>query len=127
MHDIKTKALGSTPLLVMAVLSTTLLAGCAGTAPAAKSAAQAPELSGRTVTVQGELTDNGLGCKAVRAADGTMYNLARDIEGTEQGQRIWVEGYVISNDKCPVGISVMPRRAGAIGTAAATAPASSLR
>src|SRR5262245_43979675 len=100
MNDIQKKALWSTPLLLIAVLSTILLAGCAGAAPAAKSVAQATELSGRTVTVRGELTDDGVGCKAVRAADGTMYNLARDIEGTEKGERIWVEGYVVPNEKC---------------------------
>lgn len=120
MNDIKTKALQSTPLLLVAALSMSLLAGCAGSAPAAKTAAAAGS-SERSVTVLGELTDNGLGCTAVRAADGTLYNLARDIEGTEKGQRIWVEGYVVPNKKCPVGLSVMPRRAGTADAGVATA------
>ena len=118
MKNIEAKVLWSTPGLLRAVLGVMMtaafLAGCAGSAPAPKSAAAAPETSGRQVTVQGELTDNGLGCKAVRASNGTLYNLARDIEGIEKGQRIWVEGVVVPNERCTVGVSVMPRRAGAV-------------
>lgn len=93
-------------LLTLLALVPTVLAGCAG-APSQPSNAAAR----RTIVVQGELTDNGLGCSALRGADGTLYTLARELEGTTKGEQIRVEGYVVPAEGCAVGVNVMPRRA----------------
>lgn len=87
--------------------SATLLAGCAGGAAKARSAASQQE----PVVIVGQLTDNGVGCTALRAADGQIYTFARDLEGTKKGETLQIEGYVVQTKGCMVGINVMPRRA----------------
>lgn len=90
-----------------------LLAACAS-APVAKSnAAPAPSLN-QPVHVEGVLTDNGMGCTALRTHDGSLYTFARDLEGPKKGERLWVDGYVTTGKGCRLGTNIMPERAGVI-------------
>jgi hypothetical protein len=92
--------------LLAALTVAVLLTGCASTA-----SQPAPE-QGRQVRLVGELTDNGLGCPSLRTADGQIYNLARGLEGLENGQQLEVDGYVTTMKRdCGVGTPVMPQRA----------------
>lgn len=96
----------------LTLLAALLLSGCASGAP------QAAAPVGEQVRVVGELTDNGLGCPAVRTADGRVYTLARGLEGLENGQQLQVEGVVTEMQRdCGVGTPVMPRRAVRVRTA----------
>jgi len=90
-----------------------LLAACAS-APAARSnAVPSPSLN-QPVHVEGVLTDNGMGCTALRTRDGSLYTFARDLEGPKKGERLWVDGYVTAGKGCRLGTNIMPERAGVI-------------
>ena len=98
-----------------------LSSGCATTAQTPAPAVPAPQTAPegavpihQSVRLEGELTDNGMGCTALRTADGRLYTFARDLEGTKKGERIWVEGNVVKQGGCAVGVSVMPHRAGLV-------------
>ena len=98
-------------VLLIALAVGALLTGCASSAP------QPNTEQGQQVRVVGELTDN-----AVRTADGQIYNLARGLEGIENGQQLEVDGYVTTMARdCGVGTSVMPQRAVRIRAAAGAA------
>ncbi len=85
---------------------TALLTGCASSSPQATAAPR------EHLRLVGELTDNGLGCPSLRTADGQIYNLARGLEGLENGQRLEVDGYVTTMARdCGVGTPLMPQRA----------------
>jgi len=91
----------------LAVLAALLLTGCASSAPQQPAASPREQLK-----VVGELTDNGLGCPSLRTADGRIYNLARGLEGLENGQQLEVDGYVTTMARdCGVGTPLMPERA----------------
>lgn len=101
--------------LLAVLAAAVLLTGCASSAP------QAHFEQGEPVRVVGQMTDNGLGCPAVRTADGQIYNLARGLEGIEDGQQLQVDGYVTTMQRhCGVGTPVMPRRAVRVRAAAAS-------
>jgi hypothetical protein len=95
------------PAALAALVLTGLLTGCASRA--LPPGAIAP---GQAVRVVGQLTDNGLGCQSVRTADGTVYTLARGLEGVEYGQTLQLDGYVTEMKRdCGYGTPVMPQRA----------------
>jgi len=91
-----------------------LLAACASP-PAARrakpTAAGAPALN-QEVHLEGVLTDNGMGCSALRTPDGSLYTFARDLEGPKKGEHIWVDGYVTAGAGCRSGTNIMPKSAG---------------
>jgi hypothetical protein len=95
------------------LFAASLLAACAS-APKAKPNAS-PSLSlNQPVHVEGVLTDNGMGCTALRTRDGSLYTFARDLEGPKKGERLWVDGYVTTGKGCRLGTNIMPERAGVI-------------
>lgn len=100
-------------IVSLALLGGLLLTGCASSAP------QQPAASpGEYLRLVGELTDNGLGCPSLRTADGRIYNLARGLEGLENGQQLEVAGYVTTMARdCGVGTPLMPERAVRVRTA----------
>lgn len=75
----------------------------------------------KEVRLEGEITQGQFGCVQVKTADGQRYSLARDLEGSKPGQHVWVEGYVVKTKGCMPGLSLMPQRAGIVGTAVADA------
>jgi len=89
-----------------------LLAACAS-APARSNAIARTALN-QPVHLEGELTDNGMGCAALRTRDGSLFTFARDLEGPKKGERIWIDGYVTAGKGCRLGTNVMPERAGLI-------------
>ena len=94
------------------LFAASLLAACAS-APAAKPASPSLALN-QPVHVEGVLTDNGMGCTALRTRDGSLYTFARDLEGPKKGERLWVDGYVTTGKGCRLGTNIMPERAGVI-------------
>ena len=63
--------------------------------------------AGGTVTVEGEITDEGVECLAMRARDGTLYTLAGgDTEGLSPGDAVTVEGTVAEMSICMQGITL---------------------
>jgi len=94
-------------LQLSTLLAACLLAACASAPPARPHAAL-----NQPVHVEGVLTDNGMGCAALRTHDGTLYTFARDLEGPKKGERIWIDGYVTSGKGCRLGTNIMPERAG---------------
>jgi hypothetical protein len=98
----------------LALLCALLLTGCASSAPPQAAASPREHLK-----LVGELTDNGLGCPSLRTADGRIYNLARGLEGLENGQQLEVDGYVTTMARdCGLGTPLMPERAVRVRTAA---------
>jgi len=86
--------------------------GCMHAAPKSASAlADSPSLH-----VEGELTQGMFGCLTVRTADGKHYSLARDLDGSRPGQHIWVDGVVVKTKGCMPGVTLMPQKAGLLGT-----------
>ena len=60
-----------------------------------------------TVTVEGEITDEGVECLAMRGRDGTLYTLAGgDTEGLSPGDAVTVEGTVAEMSICMQGITL---------------------
>lgn len=60
-----------------------------------------------TVRVEGEVTEAGVECPAVRAPDGTIYTLAGgDTEGLQPGDRVVVRGTVAEMSICMQGITL---------------------
>jgi|SRR5947209_16367844 len=78
--------------------------------------------TGKEVRVEGTLIQAEFGCLSVRTADGRRFSIARDIEGSRPGQNVWIEGYVVKTKGCMPGLTLMPQRAGLLGTAVALAP-----
>ena len=74
------------------------------------------------VRLEGEITKGEFGCYQVKTADGERYSLARDLEGQQVGQKVWVEGYMVKTKGCMPGKSVMPQRAGLVAAPPATPP-----
>jgi len=99
--------------LLSPLFATTLLAACASARPA-KTAALANVASRQPIHVEGVMTDNGMGCTALRTADGSLYTFAHDLEGSKKGERVWIDGYVTAGRGCQVGTYLMPERAGLI-------------
>jgi hypothetical protein len=95
------------------LFAATLLAACAS-APPAKSKAVPSLALNQPVHVEGVLTDNGMGCAALRTRDGSLYTFARELEGPKKGERIWIDGYVTATKGCRLGTNIMPERAGLI-------------
>jgi hypothetical protein len=95
------------------LLAATLLTAACASAPAAKPAAPSAALN-QPVHVEGVLTDNGMGCAALRTRDGSLYTFARDLEGPKKGERLWIDGYVTTGKGCRLGTNIMPERAGVI-------------
>jgi hypothetical protein len=95
------------------LFAATALAACAS-APPAKSNASAALALNQPVHVEGVLTDNGMGCSALRTRDGSLYTFARELEGPKKGERLWIDGYVTTGKGCRLGTNIMPERAGVI-------------
>jgi len=95
------------------LFAATALAACASAPPAKSSAAPALALN-QPVHVEGVLTDNGMGCSALRTRDGSLYTFARELEGPKKGERLWIDGYVTTGKGCRLGTNIMPERAGVI-------------
>jgi hypothetical protein len=107
------------------VFAATVLAACAS-APPAKSNAAPTLAMNQPVHIEGVLTDNGMGCAALRTRDGSLYTFARELEGSKKGEHIWIDGHVAAGKGCRLGTNIMPERAGVIteqvaGAAIATA------
>jgi hypothetical protein len=79
-----------------------------------------PKAAPQEVRLEGEITKGEFGCYQVKTADGERYSLARDLEGSKVGQKVWVEGYMVKTKGCMPGKSVMPKRAGLLQGAVAT-------
>jgi hypothetical protein len=75
---------------------------------------------GREMRVEGELVRGQFGCLSVLTAEGRRYSLARDLDGSKPGQRVWVEGYVVKTKGCMPGTTLMPRQAGLLDGIAVT-------
>lgn len=96
------------------LFASTLLAACAS-APRIKPSAMETFTEKQPVHVEGVLTDNGMGCTALRTQSGALYTFARDLEGSKMGEHLWVDGYVTTNSRgCRQGTNLMPERAGRI-------------
>jgi len=95
------------------LIAASLLAACASAPPARSNASPSLALN-QPVHVEGVLTDNGMGCAALRTRDGSLYTFARDLEGPKKGERIWIDGYVTTGKGCRLGTNIMPERAGVI-------------
>ncbi len=95
------------------LLTATLLAACASAPPAKSNAVRTLALN-QPVHVEGVLTDNGMGCAALRTTDGSLYTFARDLEGPKKGEHIWIDGYVTTGKGCRLGTNIMPERAGVL-------------
>lgn len=107
----------SAPLLLSAAFLTT-----------ACMHAHKPQAAPQEVRLEGEITKGEFGCYQVKTADGERYSLARDLDGQQVGQKVWVEGYMVKTKGCMPGKSVMPNRAGLLqppATAEAVATAGS--
>lgn len=103
------------PILLLPML---LAGGCMHAAPKPQTA------DAQEMRVEGELAKGEFGCLTVRTADGKRYSLAREFEGSNVGQQVWVEGYVVKTKGCMPGVTLMPQRAGLMGTpVAGVAPA----
>jgi len=102
-------------IVLLLVLPVALLA------TACMHATSKPQTEPKEVRLEGEITQGEFGCVQVKTADGQRYSLARDLEGSKPGQHVWVEGYVVKTKGCMPGLSLMPRRAGIVGTAVADA------
>lgn len=64
-----------------------------------------------SVRIEGELTDEGVECPAVRSPLGTLYTLAGgDTEGLQAGDRVVVEGTVAEMSFCMQGITINATR-----------------
>jgi hypothetical protein len=108
----------SRDIFVLLILPAAVLAsGCA-------HGAAKPQTQPEQVRVEGEISQGQFGCLQVKTAEGQRYNLARDLEGSKPGQRVWIEGYVVKTKGCMPGLSLMPRHAGLMdaATVAETAP-----
>lgn len=90
-----------------------LLAACASAPPARSNTAPTAALN-QPVHLEGVLTDNGMGCAALRTRDGSLYTFARDLEGPKKGERLWIDGYVTTGKGCRLGTNIMPERAGVV-------------
>ncbi len=114
-------------LLLSPLFTTALFAGCAS-APA-KTTALAKLADRQPIHVEGVMTDNGMGCTALRTADGSLYTFAHDLEGSKKGERVWIDGYVTAGRGCQVGTYLMPERAGLVNdqVARTTVAASNIR
>jgi hypothetical protein len=77
--------------------------------------------AGEEVRVEGKLSQAEFGCLTVVTADGRRFSIARDIEGSRPGQSVWIEGYVVKTKGCMPGLTLMPRHAGLLQDATATA------
>jgi hypothetical protein len=95
------------------LIGAALLAACASAPPARSNASSSLALN-QPVHVEGVLTDNGMGCAALRTRDGSLYTFARDLEGPKKGERLWIDGYVTTGKGCRLGTNIMPERAGVI-------------
>ncbi|MBW3534590.1 MAG: hypothetical protein KY453_05145 [Gemmatimonadetes bacterium] len=63
--------------------------------------------AGGTVRVEGEVTDEGVECPAIRTPDGTIYTLAGgDTAGLQAGDRVVVEGTIAEMSICMQGITL---------------------
>jgi hypothetical protein len=100
----------SAPLFLSAALLTT----------ACMHATPKPQAEPQEVRLEGEITKGEFGCYQVKTADGERYSLARDLDGQQVGQKVWVEGYMVKAKGCMPGKSVMPKRAGLLQAPAAT-------
>jgi hypothetical protein len=97
------------------ILSAALLAsGC-------MHATRKPQTQAQAVRLEGELTKGQFGCLQVKTADGERYSLARDLDGSKPGQRVWVEGYLVKTKGCMPGKSLMPQKAGLLDAPAQVA------
>ncbi|MEA2692518.1 MAG: hypothetical protein QOJ16_1905 [Acidobacteriota bacterium] len=98
-------------ILMLLVLPAAILAtGCVhGTSK--------PQTEPQELRVEGEISTGQFGCLQVKTADGQRYTLARDLEGSKPGQRVWIEGYVVKTKGCMPGVSLMPRHAGLMDAA----------
>ncbi len=92
----------SAPLLLSAAFLTT----------ACMHGGHKPQSAPQEVRLEGEITKGEFGCYQVKTANGERYSLARDLDGQQVGQKVWVEGYVVKAKGCMPGKSVMPNRAG---------------
>ena len=105
-------------LQLSALLATFLLilflAACASAprAESARSKAAAALAENQPVHLEGVLTDNGMGCSALRTSDGALYTFARELEGSKKGERIWIDGHVTTGKGCRAGTIIMPEHAG---------------
>jgi len=95
------------------LFAATALAACASAPPARSNAAPALALN-QPVHVEGVLTDNGMGCTALRTRDGSLYTFARELERPKKGERLWIDGYVTAGKGCRLGTNIMPERAGVV-------------
>lgn len=59
--------------------------------------------------VEGTLTNEGVECPALRAEDGTLYTLAGDLQGFEEGDRVYVEGTEPDISTCLQGTTLAVR------------------
>ena len=58
------------------------------------------------LTIEGELTDEGVSCPALRGDDGELYTLAGDIGELQPGQRVRVTGEVAEVSLCMQGTTI---------------------
>lgn len=64
------------------------------------------------IRVEGELTDEGVECQALRGEDGELYTLTGDLGGFETGDRVWVEGEVAQMSFCMQGTTIVVKEIG---------------
>jgi hypothetical protein len=103
-------------IALLLVLPMTLLAS------ACTRGASKPQTAPQEVRLEGEITKGEFGCVQVKTADGQRYSLARDLEGSQPGQHVWVEGYMVKTKGCMPGLSLMPQRAGLVNAVGAADP-----
>ncbi|MFQ5927230.1 MAG: DUF5818 domain-containing protein, partial [Terriglobia bacterium] len=62
--------------------------------PVATAPAASKPPPGKSVTVQGKLTTEGVECQALRSRDGVLYTLVGDLKGFKVGDEVSVTGTV---------------------------------
>ncbi|MFQ5817272.1 MAG: DUF5818 domain-containing protein [Terriglobia bacterium] len=65
---------------------------------------------GKTVTVKGRLTHEGVECPALRSTDGALYTLVGDLKGFKVGDTVCVSGTVAEVSFCMQGITLALKR-----------------
>jgi hypothetical protein len=69
-----------------------------------------PPGEGRTMTIRGQLTDEGVECPAMRGDDGVLYTLLGDLGGLKPGEQVTVEGTPVAISFCMQGTTLQVTR-----------------
>ena len=102
------------PLFGVSIAVALTVCACASSPAAPREVTPNPDTN--VVKVQGELTNAGVECRAMRADNGSVYTLLGDLKGFKAGDRVAVEGTPVQISFCMQGttlqVTQITRKAG---------------